>query len=139
MTNIPGLNITLGEPWFIHCARAGSSRHTLPPVELLSNFWSQEECKKAYSLKTWDKGMTVSDSKQEIVYPSLNGGYRSLFSGSEPTTFFLACQYDIREVDENYLSPAGIPMTQSLALEQDWHMLAWVIIWTSHLISFAMG
>ncbi|KAI9644371.1 hypothetical protein NHQ30_007728 [Ciborinia camelliae] len=92
------------ESWIIHCARAGSLRHKSPLVEKLSEFWPHEGRKEASPFERWVQGMDKLYVKHEYSKSIISGGYGSLVLDSKPTAFFLACQYDLREVVENYLS-----------------------------------
>ncbi|THV48288.1 hypothetical protein BGAL_0257g00050 [Botrytis galanthina] len=92
------------ESWMIHCSRAGILRQKSPLVEILSEFWSSETHKNSSPFNRWVYPMArwLSDPDRYLK-PIISGGYKSLFFGSKPTAFFLACQYDLRETVESYL------------------------------------
>ncbi|TGO78695.1 hypothetical protein BELL_0057g00090 [Botrytis elliptica] len=92
------------ESWMIHCSQAGSLRQKSPLVEILSEFWSSKTHGKVTPFEAWAYSMNYYEpASQDSFTHILTGGQGSLFIGSEPTAFFLACQYDLRETVESYL------------------------------------
>ncbi|KAF7917281.1 hypothetical protein EAE99_009292 [Botrytis elliptica] len=92
------------ESWMIHCSRAGSLRQKSPLVEILCEFWSSNTHGNSSPFKRWASSMKYLGLHRAAYLKSiLTGGYGSLFIDSEPTAFFLACQYDLRETVESFL------------------------------------
>ncbi|KAF5875452.1 putative ankyrin repeat protein [Botrytis fragariae] len=92
------------ESWMIHCSRAGSLRQKSPLVKTLCEFWSSNTHGNSSPFKRWASSLRYLGPHRVAYLGSiLTGGYGSLFIDSEPTAFFLACQYDLRETVESYL------------------------------------
>ncbi|TGO07331.1 hypothetical protein BTUL_0291g00050 [Botrytis tulipae] len=91
------------ESWMIHCSRAGILRQKSPLLEILSEFWSSETHGNSSPFERWVYSIQDWSYRDRFLKPIVVGGYRSLCLDSKSTAFFLACQYDLREIVESYL------------------------------------
>ncbi|PYI33822.1 hypothetical protein BP00DRAFT_468675 [Aspergillus indologenus CBS 114.80] len=92
------------ESWVLHTAKAGSLRQSLPLKQTLTKFWPREGHIEASTFKSWVDSVTTFKYRTNVLRPIISGAHKSLVLDSKPTTFFLACQYDLREEVEKHLS-----------------------------------
>ncbi|PLB53280.1 hypothetical protein P170DRAFT_507961 [Aspergillus steynii IBT 23096] len=92
------------ETWIVHSARAGALRQSPPLAQALFEFWPREGRTKKSPFEKSVGGLYKYKHADDFLSPIFSGGYGSLVFDLKPTTFFLACEYDIREEIENHLS-----------------------------------
>ncbi|KAE8142904.1 hypothetical protein BDV38DRAFT_277717 [Aspergillus pseudotamarii] len=96
-------NYYVGEYWARHCDKAERRRHEQPLAGLLDSFWPWPG-REASS--TFHQVVSCLQERQELSRsgePLIYGELCSLTVNDEPSAFFLACQYDLRDIVEAYL------------------------------------
>lgn len=91
------------ESWSWYCSRAGARRQQEPLVGLFDDVLFQSSARIESAFERWVEGLRYLFHARALFMPMILSWYGLFSLYDKPTAFFLACQYDLREVVEKML------------------------------------